>query len=223
MLLRAFRRVPWVVLAAPPALTAVVGTGLVTIPGETGEAVTDFAVYGACWILGFAHHDGLLQRIPRYAAVSCAALVMAFGLCWASGHAAAENWDLNEIPLAQATWSFGFVVILLQYSPSWQRLPDRLRTWQPFITLSNNRAVTIYLWHNLLIGVAELIVNQGYRLPFLDDGPGNAMLSGTYLLWSCVTTCALTALAVLGFGWIEDIAARRSPRLWPDGGRGVGG
>lgn len=28
-------------------------------------------------------------------------------------------------PLAQAAWSLGFVVILLQYSPSWQELPGR--------------------------------------------------------------------------------------------------
>ncbi|MFI8518851.1 acyltransferase [Streptomyces sp. NPDC085481] len=217
LLLWAFRRVPWAMLAAPLALTAVVGTGLVTIPGETGEAVTDFAVYGSCWVLGFAHHDGLLKRIPRYAAVSWAFLLMAFGLWWASGHLGPEGWDLNEIPLAQATWSLGFVVILLQYSPTWRQLPGRLRKWDRFITLSNNRAVTIYLWHNLLVGVAELIVELGYRLPFMDSDRGNAALDATYLLWSFVVTLPLIALAVLVFGWIEDVAARRRPRLWPDG------
>ncbi|MEU8521609.1 acyltransferase [Streptomyces sp. NBC_01216] len=217
LLLWAFRRVPWATLLAPLALTAVVGTGLVTIPGETGEAVKDFAVYGACWVLGFAHHDGLLKRIPRYAAVSWAFLAMAFGLWWASGHLGSEGWDLNEIPLAQAMWSFGFVVILLQYAPSWQELPGGLAKWDKLVTLSNNRAVTIYLWHNLLVGVAELIVNQGYRLPFLDSDRGNAALDASYMLWSFVVTWPLIALAVLAFGWIEDIAARRRPRLWPDG------
>mgnify|MGYP004493719693 CR=1 FL=1 len=28
-------------------------------------------------------------------------------------------------------------------------------------------------------------------------------------------TLLLTALAVLAFGWAEDLAARRRPRLWP--------
>lgn len=62
LLLWAFRKVPWATLLAPLALTAVVGTGLVTIPGELGNAVTDFAVYGSCWVLGFAHHEGCWRR-----------------------------------------------------------------------------------------------------------------------------------------------------------------
>ncbi|BFO22009.1 hypothetical protein SHKM778_83970 [Streptomyces sp. KM77-8] len=142
---------PWPTLLAPLGLTAIVGTGLVTIPGELGNAVRDFAVYGGCWIIGFAHHDGMLKKIPRYVSVSCAFLVMAFGLWWASNHLGSSGWDLNDIPMANAAWSFGFVVILLQYSPSWSELPGRLANWDKMVTLSNNRAVTIYLWHNMLI------------------------------------------------------------------------
>ncbi len=161
---------PWPTLLAPLGLTAVIGTGLVSIPGETGNAVTDFAVYGSCWVLGFAHHDGMLG--PRYVSVSCATLVMAFGLWWASGHLGDEGWDLNNIPLAQAAWSFGFVVILLQYSPSWQELPGRLANWDKLVTLSNNRAVTIYLWHNLLIALTFPIVDLLYELPFMQSERG---------------------------------------------------
>lgn len=124
LLLWAFRRAPWPTMLAPLALTAVVGTGLVKIPGELGNAVTDFTVYAGCWMLGFAHQQGLLREIPRYLAVSLASLVMAFGLWWASGHLGPDGWDLNDIPLAQATWSFGFVTLLLLYSPSWQTLPS---------------------------------------------------------------------------------------------------
>ncbi len=165
LLLWLFRKAPWPTLLAPLGLTAIVGTGLVKIPGETGNAVTDFAVYGGCWVLGFAHHEGLLKQIPRYVSVSCAALVMAFGLWWASNHLGPDGWDLNDIPLAQATWSFGFVVILLQYSPSWQELPGRLARWDKLVTLSNNRAVTIYLWHNLLIMATVPIIDLAYKLP----------------------------------------------------------
>ncbi|MFE6808405.1 hypothetical protein [Streptomyces sp. NPDC057681] len=32
-----------------------------------------------------------------------------------------------------------------------------------------------------------------------------------------VPTWPLSALAVLGTGWIEDLAAKRRPRLWPNG------
>ncbi|MFI1730322.1 acyltransferase [Streptomyces acidicola] len=219
LLLWAFRRVPWVTLLAPLALTAVVGTGLVTIPGETGNAVTDFAVYGSCWVLGIAHHEGFLAKIPRYMAVSCSALIMAFGLWWASGHLGPDGWDLNDIPLAQATWSFGFVVILLQYSPSWQELPGRLARWDKLVTLSNNRAVTIYLWHNLLIMATVPLLDLFYDLPFMQSESAAAALDTTYMIWMFVLVWPLIGLAVVALGWIEDFAAQRSPRLWPNGAK----
>lgn len=217
LLLRAFRRAPWPTLLAPLALTAVVGTGVVPIPGETGNAVTDFAVYGACWVLGFAHHEGLLQRVPRYLTVSVASFVMAFGLWWASGHLGSEGWNLNDIPLAQATWSLGFVVILLQYSPSWRELPGRLRRWDRPITLSNNRAVTIYLWHNMLIMATVPIIDRAYQLPFMQSDSAVTALDSSYTLLMFLLVWPLIALAVLAFGWMEDLAAKRRPRLWPDG------
>ncbi|MFJ6387683.1 acyltransferase [Streptomyces sp. NPDC091972] len=217
LLLWAFRRVPWATLLAPLALTAVVGTGLVTIPGELGNAVTDFAVYGSCWVLGFAHHEGVLAKVPRYLAVSGSVLVMAFGLWWASGHLGPEGWDLNDIPLAQAAWSFGFVVILLQYSPSWQELPGRLARWDKLVTLSNNRAVTIYLWHNLLIMATVPIIDLAYRLPFMQSDRAVAALDSTDTLWMFFLVWPLIGLAILAFGWIEDLAAKRRPRFWPNG------
>lgn len=222
LLLWAFRRLPWATLLAPLALTAVVGTGLVKIPGETGNAVTDFAMFGGCWVLGFAHHEGLLKKIPRYLSVSCAVLIMAFGIWWASGHQGPDGWDLNDIPLAQATWSFGFVVILLQYSPSWQELPGRLAKWDKLVTLSNNRAVTIYLWHNLLIMATVPLIDLLYELPFMNDGMVSA-LDTTYNLWMFVLVWPLIGLMILSLGWIEDVAAKRSPRLWPNGAKRGGG
>ncbi|MFE3030070.1 acyltransferase [Streptomyces canus] len=219
LLLWAFRRVPWATLLAPLALTAVVGTGLVTIPGELGNTVTDFAIYGSCWVLGFAHHEGVLAKVPRYLAVSGSVLVMSFALWWASGHQGPDGWDLNDIPLAQATWSFGFVVILLQYSPSWQELPGRLARWDKLVTLSNNRAVTIYLWHNLLIMATVPIIDQAYNLPFMQSDRAVAALDATDMVWMFVLVWPLIGLAILAFGWIEDLAAKRKPRLWPNGAK----
>ena len=219
LLLWAFRRVPWATLLAPLALTAVVGTGIVAIPGELDNAITDFAVYGSCWVLGFAHHEGVLAKVPRYLAVSGSVLVMAFGLWWASGHLGPEGWDLNDIPLAQAAWSFGFVVILLQYSPSWQELPGRLARWDKLVTLSNNRAVTIYLWHNMLIMATVPIIDLAYRLPFMQSDRAVAALDATDTVWMFFLVWPLIGLAILAFGWIEDLAAKRGPRLWPNGAK----
>ncbi|MFI6941670.1 acyltransferase [Streptomyces sp. NPDC050418] len=218
LLLWAFRRLPYATLLAPLALTAVVGTGLVKIPGETGNAVTDFAVYGSCWVLGFAHQEGTLKKIPRYMTVSLAALLMAFGLWWASNHLGPDGWDLNDIPLAQATWSFGCVVILLQYAPSWQELPGRLKQFDKLITLSNNRAVTIYLWHNALIMATIPILDQVWDIPGFYENFGPAFET-TYTVWMFVLVWPLIGLMIVAVGWIEDIAAKRKPRLWPNGSK----
>ncbi|MFD4127125.1 acyltransferase [Streptomyces globisporus] len=218
LLLRAFRKLPWATLLAPLGLTAVIGTGLVTIPGETGNALSDFAVFGSCWVLGFAHHDGLFKDVPRYLTVSVASIVMGFGLWWASGHLTADGWDLNDIPLAQATWSLGFCVILLQYAPSWQELPGRLARFDRLVTLANNRAVTIYLWHNLLILATIPLIDLLWEIPYVDAHLGSAVEAG-YTLLMTLLIWPLLALVIVAVGWVEDVAAKRRPRLWPDGRR----
>ncbi|MFD3606503.1 acyltransferase [Streptomyces atroolivaceus] len=216
LLLKAFRRLPWVTLLAPVALTAVIGTGLVTVPGTFGEGLVDFAVFGSCWILGFAHNDGLLKEIPRYLAVSSAAIVMGFGLWWASGHLTEEGWNLDEIPLAQATWSLGFCAILLVYAPSWKKLPGRLAGWDSLVTLANNRAVTIYLWHNLLLMAAAHLVNELWSVPWFGD-TFSTYIEQSFEVLVLIVIWPLIGLAILAFGWVEDVAAKRRPRLWPNG------
>ncbi|MFF7493843.1 acyltransferase family protein [Streptomyces rubiginosohelvolus] len=218
LLLRAFRKLPWATLLAPLGLTAVIGTGLVTIPGETGDALSDFAVFGSCWVLGFAHHDGLFKDVPRYLTVSLASIVMGFGLWWASGHLTADGWDLNDIPLAQATWSLGFCVILLQYAPSWQELPGRPARFDRLVTLANNRAMTIYLWHNLLILATIPLIDLLREIPYVDAHLGSAVEAG-YTLLMTLLIWPLLAVVIVAVGWVEDVAAGRRPRLWPDGGR----
>ncbi|MCX5397347.1 acyltransferase [Streptomyces sp. NBC_00102] len=216
LLLKAFRKMPWATMLAPIGLTAVFGTGLVTIPGATGEGVVDFTVFASCWILGFAHHDGVLKRVPRYLAVSSAAIIMGFGLWWASGHLTEEGWNLDEIPLAQATWSFGFCMILLQYAPSWEKLPGRLAPYDGLVTLANNRAVTIYIWHNLLLMATVPLIDQMWKIGWVDEHLG-AYSDGLYTGLSLILIWPLIGLAILAFGWVEDVAAKRRPRLWPSG------
>ncbi|MGY5052434.1 acyltransferase family protein, partial [Streptomyces sp. 900105755] len=126
-----------------------------------------------------------------------------------------DGWDLNDIPLAQACWSFGAVVVLLQYAPSWRELPRGLRRWDRFITLSNNRAVTIYLWHNMLIMATVPIIDEAYNLPFMNSDRAASLLDSTYGFWMFVVVWPLIAVAVVAFGWVEDVAAGRGARVWP--------
>ncbi|MFD0064783.1 hypothetical protein ACFRAI_23160 [Streptomyces sp. NPDC056637] len=62
-----------------------------------------------------------------------------------------------------------------------------------------------------------LIIGLAYDLPFMQDARWSGALDSTYMLWMFVLTWPLIALAILGTGWIEDLAAKRRPRLWPNG------
>ncbi|NGO72779.1 acyltransferase family protein [Streptomyces boncukensis] len=216
VLLRAFRRLPWATLLAPLALTALIDTGVLRIPGETGEAVKDFAVYGSCWVLGFAHREGLLRRLPGYVIPSLAPFVMAAGAWWAHGHLGPDGWDLNDIPLGQALWSFGFCLLLLHFSPSWQRLPGVLGRFDPLITLANARAVTIYLWHEIALIATVPLIDKLWQIDAVADSPTlSSWLEQGDAAVMFVLVWPLLALLVVAFGWAEDVAARRKPRLFP--------
>ncbi len=62
------------------------------------------------------------------------------------------------------------------------------------------------------------IIDQLYNLPFLESDAATSFLdkADTFLMF--VLIWPLIAVAILTFGWIEDIAAKRRPRLWPNGG-----
>ncbi len=111
-------------------------------------------------------------------------------------------------------------MILLQYSPSWQELPGKLANWDKLVTLSNNRAVTIYLWHNMLIALAFPIVDLLYRIPFMQSERGTAALDSTYEIWVFALVWPLIGAMILLVGWVEDLGAKRRPRLWPNGAKG---
>lgn len=212
VLLRAFRSRPWPVLLAPLALSGLLALGLVPLPSWAGAPVTDAATYGSCWILGFAHQSGLLRRVPRGAVLAAGPAVMGLGLWWAAGHRGETGWDLNGIPLAQALWSFGFCAVLLRISPVWQELPRPLRFLDGAVTLLNSRAMTVYLWHNLLLVGAVVLVDVLWRSDVLATAVPE-LLASPWLTF--VLVWPLLAVVVLAVGWAEDLAAGRRPRRWP--------
>jgi Acyltransferase family len=71
--LAAFRRWPVITLLAP--LGMLVGLTLTGV--RVTNILADLALYGDCWLLGFAHHDGLLRRTGRRAVLAVA--VVGFG------------------------------------------------------------------------------------------------------------------------------------------------
>jgi hypothetical protein len=80
------------------------------------------------------------------------------------------------------------------------------------VTLVNNRAITIYLWHNLLLVAAVPLIDLGWENPVLSEAfPW--LLESDWLLFLMVWP--LLGAAILCVGWVEDLAAGRTPRLWP--------
>src|SRR3954454_16601598 len=65
-LLWLFRRWPRVVLAAAPAVLAALELGLVPVSTATGDTLQHLGIFGTCWLLGFAHHDGAIGRLRRW-------------------------------------------------------------------------------------------------------------------------------------------------------------
>ncbi|WP_433718371.1 acyltransferase family protein [Actinoplanes sp. CA-051413] len=215
LLYLAYKKIGWAAVAAPIVLIAVLDKTDFSLPfGRADAAMWDFATYGACWIAGFAHHDGRLARIRPGLVVAASAVMGLAALYWLRGHASESGWDLNEVSESQALWSLAFVLLALRWQPDMSWLERRPRV-DGAVNLLNARAVTIYLWHNIAIAAIWPVLT----VLALDD---LGELDGPTDL---VASLGLTLLAVVAFGWVEDLAARRRPRLWPVGGgrRGAAG
>ncbi|MFJ7156470.1 acyltransferase [Streptomyces sp. NPDC101118] len=217
LILRALRRLPWVTLFTPLALTIVMHTFFADqefVYYRVWETASDFAMFGSCWILGMAHQEGLLKRIPQYVLPSVAPLVMVAGFWYLQTRPVDPTvpTDIEAWPIAQALWSLGFVAILLHISPSWDRWPRWLERWNGLISFLNARAVSVYLWHQVALVAAIPLIDPLWSVPFVYEHFQWLLASQWFTL---LVAIPLVALLVLTFGWVEDVAAKRPPRLLP--------
>jgi peptidoglycan/LPS O-acetylase OafA/YrhL len=184
-----FRRFPIATIATPYVALAVI-----TFAGMTPPPVLrDLALYGGAWLLGFAHHDGMLGRRRWWPA---AALAVA-GAAWTLTHPGPRGYDLNDIPLGNALWSAAFILVALGFAPEVR--PRRI------LTVLNARALTVYLWHVPLI-VAVVRLAEANGLP---------VAGWVGISWRLAVVAVLLAVVVVLVGWVEDVAAGRRPALLP--------
>ncbi|GGR19587.1 acyltransferase family protein [Streptomyces roseolus] len=217
LMLWALRRMPVVTLCAPLGLVIVMHTFFIDqefLYGRVWENASDFGTFGACWILGMAHQEGLLRKIPQYVVPSVAPLVMVAGWWYLQTRPVdpTVHTDIESWPVAQALWSFGFVALLLHISPSWERWPRPLERWNGLISLLNARAVSVYLWHQTALVAAIPLIDPLWSVGFFYEHFRWLLSSQWFPL---VVAIPLTGLLVLTFGWVEDVAAKRAPRLFP--------
>jgi hypothetical protein len=205
---RAYRRWPVPTVVAPLVVLAATHLGPVEFTGRAGDIVVDVATFGACWMLGFAHRTGALRRINLPLLATMAVAGIGAGAAWAGTHPAdGGSYNLNDIPLAQGVYSLGFVLIVLRPRPPMGWLL-RLAPLDRAVTMLNSRAVTIYLWHNIAIALSFPLGDalHVWRLGDVLDNIGYFAVA-----------LALLAIVVLAVGWVEDVSARRRPRLLPTG------
>ncbi|MEV0393793.1 acyltransferase family protein [Polymorphospora rubra] len=204
-LLALFRRWPWPSLAAAVLLPVAMLFDVVTVGGYFAEQADHVSAYLALWMLGFAHHDGLLRRIParRYAlGVGVLAVAGAVWVCVAA-LTTTGTFDLNRIPAGKTLWSIAFVAAVLRFRPRVEWL-ERIKPLDRVVDLLNGRAVTIYLWHMPAALLAALLFTPSGFEPGVTE-----IVLRLALVW------LLVGIAVVGFGWVEDLAARRRPTLLP--------
>ncbi|WP_045743376.1 acyltransferase family protein [Actinoplanes rectilineatus] len=188
-----FRRFPLASVVTPYLALIVLTLSEIEIPAVAFH----MAFYGGAWMLGFAHHDGHLNRLGRKKIFLLAGALAVPAAIWVLTHPGPRGYDLNDIPLGNALWSAAFILIALGITPP--MVKERR-----VLTVLNARALTIYLWHIPII-VTVVQFGERHHLP-----GGNAGL-----LWRSAVVLTLLALVTLAVGWIEDLAAGRRPALVP--------
>ena len=134
---------------------------------------------------------------------------MAAGVWWALRHPADGSVDLDDVPLAQALWSAGFVLLLLRLRPRCGVLA-RHPVADRVVGVFNARAVTVYLWHEVALMASVPLIDLMWRVEVLErSGVLDSLWAQFAVAW------VLIGVAVLCLGWVEDVAARRAARLLP--------
>jgi peptidoglycan/LPS O-acetylase OafA/YrhL len=200
-----YKRLGWFAVVLPLVLIALLDVTDFSLPDTADAALWDFVTYGACWIAGFAHHDGRLARLRPWLLVPLTVAVAAVALWWQAGNQGEDPWDLNDVSESQALWSLAFVLLALRWQPAMGWLA-RVRPLDRAVSVLNARAVTVYLWHNIAIAAVWPVLT----VLALDDFGGRLEAVTEFSM-----ALVLTLFAVVAFGWAEDLAARRRPALWP--------
>jgi peptidoglycan/LPS O-acetylase OafA/YrhL len=205
-----FRRWPKRTLALPLVTVTLAGLGVLpfSLNGDsTSRIIATMAMFGACWLLGFAHHDGKIRQLPLAFVLPVSGALLGLGAYWT---ATTNAWQIDDSELGEALYCLGFVLLLLRFYPSFEWLRRR-PVLDKVVTVMNSRAMTIYLWGNVAILLAALLLSSGLVPAALVGSETAFKAVGFFLVW------VLIGVAVLAVGWVEDVAGGRRARInpWP--------
>jgi hypothetical protein len=175
LLLAAYRKFTWIVVFLPifaMLLYSHLHPYQDTLLGETFFSVLTF---GGCWILGFAKADGALDALPRYLSW------LAAGVFSGCAIFLTEAQGLSNNPVALSIMSFGVAMLLLSFNPDLSFLPNFSKS---VIRTVNTYAVTIYLFHNILID-ASFKIGEYLNVYDIGNAIGAGNYSGVIGSWVC--------------------------------------
>jgi cellulose synthase/poly-beta-1,6-N-acetylglucosamine synthase-like glycosyltransferase/peptidoglycan/LPS O-acetylase OafA/YrhL len=198
MLWGAFKRWPLVTTVVPFAL--IPASTLITASSWLADVTLQLGTYAPCWIIGFWHATGQLQK-ARSALVYPLALASGVGAAvWMHFYPSVDG-RVQSNPLAQALLSVAFVCVLLRFDPAMNWL-DKVKLTR-LVAKMNSRAVTIYLWHQLAIITSVAVVARAD----LHEVGGEV----TAVAVKFVLIAVLVAAACWLVGWVEDLNRSRTP------------
>ncbi len=180
------------------------------------STLTDFSTFGACWILGMAHQEGILQRLPRYVVPSVAPVIaLARPLVRHEPRLQARATTWTACPWPRPSGPAARCMLLLHVSPSWSEWPRRAaplgQADHPAQLPGGDDLPLAQHLHpdrgDPVGPPVELRRHSNRTSPGSWRAPGRCSPSPGSSSRGCVVS----------FGWAEDLAAKRRPRLWPTG------
>jgi CubicO group peptidase (beta-lactamase class C family)/peptidoglycan/LPS O-acetylase OafA/YrhL len=208
LIIRAVRR--WPVASLATASAVVVGLEVVdrqawvrpSVAPHLVWQVGDIVLYGLFFALGVLSSDGRFRPVTSRQWLGIAAGGVALAGVWWFTQPVPEGIVNNSHPmhlLVGVVW----LAVAMAAQGALRVVADH-RLSRPVVKFLSQRSLTVYLWHTTAIVGVLWFLNRTARLP---DGAWTA----SYLV---LITAGVVLLAT-AFGWVEDLAARRAPRLWP--------
>ncbi|MFF4464506.1 acyltransferase family protein [Streptomyces mirabilis] len=214
LLLKVFRKAPLPVLLLSLAPILVFQYAWQPPYNRFGSGLTDFATFLFCWLVGFAHREGVLQRLKPALVILASLVLLAYGGWYAFAHQAEfGTYDLDEVPVAQTFWSAGFVTLLMYFKAYYDvdfAWLARFKRLDRTVTIFNGRAVTIYLWHEIALVLAVPLIDQFWNVPAFEKW---LPLESQWFLFGIGWVLIWVAIPLVG--WVEDVAAKKKPKLLP--------
>ena len=186
-----------IALAAVFAFDALARTGAGPVSHRTAWVAGDLALYSVFLMAGFLHRDGAFRRVTRRGWVVLAVLAALAAAAWRLTQPVPLGVVNNSHPLHLFVGAAWLATALAAERPLARLGASRLGR-RP-VRAIGARALTLYLWHTTAIIVAVNVLEARGVEGSLSHPLGLVAL-----------TALGTAVCVGLFGWIEDLAARRS-------------